>query len=93
MGALVMERERFRFGRMTLGNLLRYAEPDGCVHFGREMVLPKSFESLSLKEEKRRSIPKLPKNKPAKRLRHSVDLNTASMVVLHVMERQLLMLI
>lgn len=80
MGAFLKQRHRFE--SLTLGNLLRYAKLDDCVHFVREMELPESFESLIPKLEERRSIPKLPKNDDAKCLRHSIDLDTTSKVVL-----------
>ena len=70
MAALIQTQPQF-FEKVTLGNLLRHAQPTSSAHLNRTMELPNQFNALNLSEQAEQSIPK----KTRKRKHHSVDLD------------------
>lgn len=78
MAALIETKDEFFGGSVTLGNLLRHANPTGNAHLQRTLQLPLNFDGVNVKKEAKQSIPK----KTAKRKRHTVDLDMKQEVML-----------
>lgn len=78
MAALIETKDEFFGGSVTLGNLLRHANPAGNVYLQRTLQLPLSFDGVNVKKEVKQSIPR----GTGKRKRHTVDLDTKQEVML-----------
>ena len=77
IAALIKTKDIF-FEKVTLGNLLKYAQPRRNAHLSRTLELPPRFDGINLKKAKNQSIPKA----TGKRKRHSVDLKAKEEVML-----------